>query len=358
MSAFVRRALDLVREDLWPYLVFPALFTVARIAFVDRLGPGDSAHVFRDTFVAIACVGGPAHLTFHAIYGWMKRQPALRQMAVGAGVVALGVLLGTELAIAILAPLHDVEDFGADFGRRQFWLLAAIGVGFVSAVMFAASRFRDRIRDTELRELRARHDALAAQIEALQARIEPHFLFNSLNTVASLIEEDPRRAEAAVERLSDLLRHTLAASRSRLVPLRDELDAVTGFLELSALRHGERLRFRLHVEPGTEELLVPPLVLQPLVENAVLHGIVHRREGGQLDVRVTRAGERLALEVEDDGPGPAGSAHTRGSGTALRDLAERLRLLYDGAGALEHGQGAHGGYRVSVTIPALRVDPA
>ncbi len=358
MSAVARRALELLRDDLWPYVVFPVLFTTARIGFIDRLSIADSAHVFRDTFVAIACVGGPVHAAFHLLHPWMTRLAALRQLAIGAAVVVAGVLAGTELAIAVLGPLHDSRDFGAEFGRRQFWLLAAIGASFVSAVMFGASRFRDRIHDAELREVRARHEALAAQIQALHARLEPHFLFNCLNTVASLIEDDPRRAEQAVERLADLLRHTLAASRRRFVPLREELEAVVGFLELETLRHGERLRFGLHVEPGTDQALVPPLVLQPLVENAVLHGIAHRREGGQLDVRVARVGDRLTLEVEDDGPGPAGSPHARGSGTALRDLSERLRILYGGAAALDHGKGALGGYRVRVSFPATPPEPS
>jgi two-component system sensor histidine kinase AlgZ len=358
MRRAARRALEVVVGDLWPYLAFPLLFTAARIAFIDELSLADSAHVFRDTFVAIACVGGPVHASFQYLYPWLSAQSPLRQLAVGAGVVIAGVLVGTELAIALLGPLHDSADYGEEFGRRQFWVLAAIGVGTVSAVMVALARFRDRVRDAELREVRARHEALAAQIQALQARLEPHFLFNSLNTVASLIEDDPRRAEQAVERLAELLRHTLAASRQRFVPLRDELSATVGYLELEALRHGERLRFALRVEPGAEQARVPPLVLQPLVENAVLHGIAARREGGQLEVRAARSGARLTLEVEDDGPGPGGSPQKRGSGSALRDLSERLRILYGAAAALDHGKGALGGFCVRVSFPATPEDGA
>jgi two-component system sensor histidine kinase AlgZ len=344
-----RRALDWIRYESWPYLFFPALMSATAILFGEGLRLGDAPHLLRDTFVTTLCIGGPVHLTFELLYDRLRRLPPRLQLAAGAGIVALGVLAGTELALAVLTPLH-ARRMPSDLGRQQIWAIAFVGVGFVSAVLFAFARFRERIREAELRELRAESEALGAQIRALQARIQPHFLFNCLNTVASLIEEDPRRAEAALERLSDLFRHALKASERRLVPLREELDSVAGFLELEELRHGARLRVRMHVERGLEDVPVPPLVLQPLVENAVLHGVTHRREGGLVEVRVAREGGRVALQVDDDGPGPSGSPYA-GSGTALRDLAERLRLLYAGEAALEHGAGPLGGYRVRVAVP-------
>jgi two-component system sensor histidine kinase AlgZ len=352
MSGLARRALELVRDELWPYLFFPILFVISRLAFDDAFELREAPHVLRDTTVAIACVGGPAHLTFHLAYERIRRLRPWLQLALGAGIVVASVLLGTELAIALLSPLHGTADYAGEFGRRRFWLPAFLGVGFVSAVLFALSRFRDRVREVELRELRAQKESLAAQIQALQARIQPHFLFNCLNTVASLIEEDPKRAEAAVEKLSDLYRHTLAASQRRLVPLREEIAAVEGFLELEALRYGERLRFRMDVGSGLGDVPVPPLVLQPLVENAVLHGITQRREGGRIEVGVERAGDRIVLRVEDDGPGEAGSGSRHaGSGTALRDLAQRLHLVYAGDATLERGASPLGGWRVRVSIP-------
>jgi two-component system sensor histidine kinase AlgZ len=225
-----------------------------------------------------------------------------------------------------------------------------VGDSIVTALMIAFGHYRDRIEEVELRELRARHELLAAQVQALQARIQPHFLFNCLNTVASLIEADPARAEAAVERLADLLRYTLAASKREKVPLDEELAAVRGFLELESLRHGERLRLALHVDPRAGDALVPPLVLQPVVENAVVHGVAPRREGGRVEVRVERRDGALVLGVEDDGPGPGGSAQ-RGSGIALADLRQRLALLYGDAARLEVGRAALGGCRVEIAIP-------
>lgn len=200
------------------------------------------------------------------------------------------------------------------------------------------------------REAKAQQAALAAQVEALQARIQPHFLFNSLNTVASLIEEDPKRAEAAVVKLADLFRYTLDASNQRFVPLSQELEMVQGFVDLETLRHPERLKVGMHLDPSIGDVSVPPLVLQPVVENAVLHGIAPRREGGRLEIEVRCTGGALHLSVEDDGPGPGASSH-RGAGTALRDLRKRLSLLYGDRAVLSEGAGALGGYRVEIQLP-------
>jgi LytS/YehU family sensor histidine kinase len=185
--------------------------------------------------------------------------------------------------------------------------------------------------------------------------MQPHFLFNSLNAVASLIGEDPERAEAALEKLSDILRYALDASRQPFVPLEQELEAVAGYLELETLRFPDRLTAALHVEPGIGAVPVPPLFLQPLVENAVRHGIAPRREGGRLEVEIQRCEDELRVRVEDDGPGIGGSPH-RGAGVALADLRKRLALLYGDRASLGVDRGALGGCRVTLRLPLRGVE--
>jgi signal transduction histidine kinase len=203
----------------------------------------------------------------------------------------------------------------------------------------------------ELRRQRALKEAVRAQLQALQARTHPHFLFNTLNTVAGLIEEDPRRAEELVTRLAQLYRHVLGRSERERVTLGEELQAVSDYLEIEAVRFGERLRWRLELDEGSKEVDVLPFVLQPLVENAVLHGVGSRPEGGEVRVRVESRRDRLLLSVEDDGPGPGGSQHCDGSGTALAGLEERLALAYGPSARLDWRRGSLGGFRVTVSLP-------
>src|SRR5262249_36959981 len=151
----------------------------------------------------------------------------------------------------------------------------------------------------------------------------PHFLFNSLNTVAALIGEDPARAEQAVLRLASLFRYALDGSERLKVPLSAGIEAVTSYLEFEQLRFGERLRTAIEIAPGVGHIQVPALVLQPLVENAVTHGVASRRSGATVSIRASVDGVELHLVVEDDGPGE--SQH-QGSRTAQSDLSARLRL--------------------------------
>ena len=210
-------------------------------------------------------------------------------------------------------------------------------------------QLRRRARELELREERARRQAVHAELSALRARTDPHFLFNSLNTVAGLIEEDPRKASEAVERLAGLFRYALEGSRRESVRLGDELRAVEAYLALETLRFGDRFAWRVDADRELHEVEVPPLFLQPLVENAVVHAAAQKRGAARVEVRASRHDGRLRVEVEDDGGG-MGSSRVRGSGTAMAALRERLEL-YGGGASLRVGTGTLGGTLVTVELP-------
>jgi hypothetical protein len=254
------------------------------------------------------------------------------------------VLLGIEATGLAMAPLMPAEMLEY---LSFVWRIMSLGGCPISVVVINAY---DRYRETRMRELVLERQALQAQVQALQARIQPHFLFNSLNSVASLIREDTARAETAVLKLSALFRYALDVSNQPFVPLARELESVEGFLELESLRFPDRLKAALHVAPGIGDVPVPPLSLQPLVENAVRHGIAPRPEGGRLDVVIERSTEALLVRVEDDGPGPGGSRE-HGAGAALADLRKRLELLYADRASLELDRGPLGGCRVTLRLP-------
>jgi len=211
-------------------------------------------------------------------------------------------------------------------------------------------RLRNRAQVGEERAAAAERAFLRAQLEAIQARANPHFFFNSLNTIADLIAEDPELAERTLERLADLVRYALDASRTPTVPFKRELDVVRDYLAIQSARFGSRLDVSLEVDPHALEIDVPPLLVQPLVENAVVHGLNDRLHG-RVHIEVGSRERAIEIVVSDDGPGPDGS-NRRGSQTALRDLRERIALLYGERGRFEIGARPGGGFQVRIGIPA------
>lgn len=165
-----------------------------------------------------------------------------------------------------------------------------------------------------------------ARLLALQARIRPHFLFNSLNSVLSLMRDDPKRAETMLENLSDLFRAVLSDSRS-LVPLAQEIELAKSYLAIESIRLGERLQVQWHCDSAPMKAMMPPLVLQPLLENAVIHGIAPRSEGGVIRIKAFKEAGDLNLLVSN--PRPEGAPLLEGNHMALQNIKDRLELHYD-----------------------------
>src|SRR4029453_12667981 len=162
-------------------------------------------------------------------------------------------------------------------------------------------------RERELRASQVKTRLLSARLQALKMQLHPHFLFNTLNSILPLVFRDRDAASRTVVRLSDLLRLSLQNEGSDLIPLRKELEVLQVYLEIQQTRFQDRLTVRLDVDPGIADALVPNLILQPLVENAIKHGIAARPGSGRVEVQARRDAERLSLRVRDDGAGPSAS---------------------------------------------------
>jgi two-component system LytT family sensor kinase len=174
-----------------------------------------------------------------------------------------------------------------------------------------------------------RSELAVAQLGALRAQIQPHFLFNTLNAITALVrDQETRSALATLARLSDLLRSVLTANTAHEVSLAEELGFVEQYLGIMEVRYSDRLHVRWQVPPDLRSARVPTFVLQPLVENAIRHGIAKRTEAGRIEIAARRAGDQLVLTVTDDGPGPNGVAN---GGVGLANTRERLRRLYGNA---------------------------
>lgn len=232
----------------------------------------------------------------------------------------------------------------------QIWnLLMGSWLYLVVAGLSYAVRAHRRIRAQEAAAAQARLLAQQAQLAALRAQINPHFLFNALHSVGALVSADPVRADQALERLGDLLRYALGSENQVLFA--EEWRFTQDYLAFEHLRLGDRLRVDADADPAALSMMVPPLILQPLVENAVRHGIADRPEGGRIELRARVDHACLMLRVTDDGHGvTAGAAEGLGLGSVRR----RLDALYGGRATIEVDNTAT---RFTITI-ALPSDPA
>lgn len=189
----------------------------------------------------------------------------------------------------------------------------------------------DRFNRSEVERAQLAAAVKEAELRSLKSQINPHFIFNSLNSLRALIDEDPGRARKSVTQLANLLRYSLQSSQLATVPFEDELRVVNDYLALEQVRHEERLRVRLDVAPEALQLPIPPMLLQTLVENAVKYGISARSDGGEIAIVARRENGALRLQVTNPGSLPASPRPLRAhgsTGVGLRNAGERLRLLF------------------------------
>ncbi len=264
-----------------------------------------------------------------------------------------GVVIGYALSFIVLALVDERFNLKWISG---WWISGALMVwAAISFVMWRFYKKELQIAETQqqlalgrARSAELERQALDAQLRALQAQIEPHFLFNTLANVTGLIERQPADARRMLERLIELLRASLSASRAEQVTLAQELELCRAYLEIVALRMAGRLHYAIEADEAARRRPVPPLLLQPLVENAIQHGLEPKIEGGRVLVRAQQRGEALELIVQDDGAGFGNL--TRGGGVGLSNLRERLATLFGDRARLTI-EDAQPGTRVRLLLP-------
>ena len=270
----------------------------------------------------------------------------------------LGVsVLGTGIVIAIY-PLFFLHEFRTAI---RIFVVNGVVATIVGTLLFSYETMRARLAESlrvleevRLKESELRTQAAHAQLAALQARINPHFFFNTLNTISALVTDDPERAEETITLLADLFRYTLKTTGARLVPFRDEVTFVERYLTIERARYGERLTALFDIGPGCEDVPVPGLFLQPLVENAVAHGIAPRASGGTVRITARVEGGLLEVAVADDGPGPGRAEDLFKEGHGLANVRDRVANLFPGEGALTIVPRTGGGTTARVLLPIRR----
>ena len=254
--------------------------------------------------------------------------------AIAASAISLGVTLVVSLGAARLVEADDL----AGFVMRNL-AIAAVVTAVVLRYFYVRHQWKRNI------EAEAR-----TRIQALQARIRPHFLFNSMNTIASLTRTDPERAEQAVEDLADLFRASLGQGEK--ITLAEELDFTRRYVNIEQLRLGERLRVEWRIDPRVpDDVAIPALLLQPLVENAIYHGIEPQTEGGTVNIDIDRVDDRVQFTITNPIPTTLSNYRRSGNKMALENIRQRLRLTY-GSGSDLSIRKTNQRYEVRFSIPA------
>ncbi len=219
-------------------------------------------------------------------------------------------------------------------------------------VVYYAVDYHNRYEQGQLRASQLEARLAQTQLQALRMQLHPHFLFNTMHTISTLVRDDPEAAELMIARLSELLRVSLASSGIQEVPLSRELEFVKCYLEIEKVRFEERLELCFDVDPATLDAMVPNLILQPLVENAIRHGIANRREGGRVEVRSQMVGDTVHLWVIDDGPGlDRDGPNTHRVGVGLANTRARLERLYGARHDFVLRSASKGGVEAAIRIP-------
>jgi two-component system, LytTR family, sensor kinase len=229
---------------------------------------------------------------------------------------------------------------------EQFWMYSSMVTAILAIQHYQQFRQRER-REAELKRQMAEYE-----LQVLKLQLHPHFLFNTLNGIATLMLRDVKAARDMLVRLSELLRIALARSADNEVSLRDELEFVKAYLELEKMRFGERLIVLLGIEPATLDAQVPNMIIQPLVENAIQYGIAQVRGGGTIMLETARQGGRLRIRIVNDGPLSANGPHPmKGSGIGLGNTRARLGHLYGEDYRLQIMSRPEGGVELHLQIP-------
>jgi sensor histidine kinase YesM len=335
---------------IWSSLIGVVFYAMNAMS-VGRL----SLRVFELQILIANLIGYSIHALFH-IGSMLRLDEAARRLGFPAKVVYFSLLPLAGVLIGFW-----VSSFIVDVGFRS-WLtdpVAMISLTttslLISAIMSVIFFWRERealataaLALERERTQRIEREATLANLRALQAQIEPHFLFNTLANVTSLIDPAPAMAKRMLESFIRFLRASLAATRNQSTTLADEAELIAAYLDVLEIRMGARLRYEIEVPESLHAFTLPPMLLQPVVENSIRHGLEPKVDGGSVRFSARRDGADVVIEIADTG---VGFAPTTRGGVGLTNLRDRLRLIYGDRASLTVGENGGGGAAVAIRVP-------
>jgi two-component system LytT family sensor kinase len=304
-------------------------------------------------FIFSNCIGFTIYGLVHLVAPRFNRYPTAIRLSLMVLLFLFGGLIGTEAGLGILYVASGETIPAASHGRALLLnLVLAVVFGSIAVLYFSlrarAERLATTVKEKELNEERLTRLKTKAELEALQTKINPHFLFNTLNSIASLISENPKAAEETVEKLSELFRFSLRHAEKNTVTLAEELDLIRVYLQIEKVRLGDRLQYEVKCEERLREVELPAMLIQPLVENSIKHGIAPAVGGGTILVDAKESNGMCVVTVRDSGRGFQISSDPNGFG--LRSIQERLRLKYGEKASLRTVQNGNTEFVISIPL--------
>jgi len=278
-----------------------------------------------------------------SILCWINRRGWFKT-TVSTTVLSFGITLLVTLLISLIGANLETSLRLDGNSQHLHYVLARNAIVSVILVGLALRYFYLQYESRLILEVQSQ-----ARLQALQARIRPHFLFNSMNTIASLTHDQPDLAEQSIENLADLFRASLAAESS--VSLEQELELTRSYIELESLRLGERLQVNWHIAEPQPRVSLPALTLQPLVENAIYHGIEPIHEGGSIDIKVAEVGDRIEITIANPLLEDRSIQHREGNQMAIENIRERLHIAFAGAASMQLSE-VDEYFTVTIKLPA------
>ncbi|HEV2425474.1 MAG TPA: histidine kinase [Terriglobia bacterium] len=358
-AAILKRARQLgVIFGVWTVLAFVECFQF----YFGYLGTSDAVSFRYEISYCLKELWVSALITPMVLWIAARFPPGRRNLSVTVAAYLAGAALYLALYVAIRMPLGQITDFATGKAGHPSWSLyrsllfrySSDTVWMYGGTLIASQlwNYYNKYRERELRTSRLEAQLAQAQLKVLKMQLDPHFLFNTLHSISSLMHGDVEAADDMLSRLSDLLRLSLEDVDEQEVTLKREMEFLDGYLAIQQTRFRDRLKVRVEIDPQTLDALVPNMILQPLVENAVQHGIASRAGVGQLEVRSSLRDGTLRLEVIDDGPGPGEEgADGPSGGVGLANTRARLQQLYGDAYRFSLSRPANGGTVVALEIP-------
>ncbi len=331
-------------KKLLIYLIATLTFNTAIAGVLSLMMPDVP---FVHNLIYSHCIGLTiSFLSYLVVAGIQRKRMRITALAL---CLPIGVAIGVTLA-------QSISGVGS-WSDPHAWQSMPIGLffGLIGAIAYLLNeRIEAEVKRGQLIRSESEKREIEAHLKLLQAQIEPHFLFNTLANVSSLIDSDPILAKQLLERLNDWLRVALARARSEHSTLGDELDMLENYLEIMKVRFDERLRWRIEVPEDARRSAFPPMLLQPLVENALRHGIEPKIGGGLICIQCRIESTGLHIDVSDNG---VGLSETQGGGTGLANIRARLSALFGDAGTLALRDNAGGGVIATLELPRKEIEP-
>ncbi len=304
---------------------------------------------FPVSFLFSQCIGLITASSVIVVVNYFKNTTWRLQMLLIVCAILTGVVLGVSAGrLTVLAFLpaeyaHLLQKYNFNAANIGY----AVLFSFIVSYIFISLQ---RLSDEKIRRLELERNAAMMEIRLLQSQMEPHFLFNTLSTVLGLIETEPKKAARMLESFTAFLRSSFLTARNETTTLAQEMEVVKNYLDIFSVRMGDRLHYRIEIPAELHGLPLPPLVIQPLVENAVKHGLEPSVRGGDLRVQAEKDGQTVRISVSDTGAGMGETGS--GNGIGLDNIRKRLYLLYGGRARLVLEENRPAGVRATVELPA------